>query len=82
MRGYEEILSEVKELLKPFLKPGQSLSESTDLVADLGLDSLKVMELLTEVEDRFDVSVPLNILAEVRTVKDLAVQLQRVFEDG
>ncbi len=82
MREYEEILADVLDLLRPFLKPGQTLSEQTDLVADLGLDSLKVMELLTEVEDRFDVSVPLNILAEVRTVRDLAVQLQKVFEDG
>jgi len=82
MREYDEILSDVLALLKPFVKPGQKLSEDTDLVADLGLDSLKVMEMLTEVEDRFDISIPLNILEQVRTVRDLAVQLQKVFENG
>ncbi len=82
MREYDEILSDVLALLKPFQKPGMTLSEDTDLVADLGLDSLKVMEMLTEVEDRFDISIPLNILEQVRTVKDLAVQLQKVFENG
>jgi acyl carrier protein len=39
---------------------------------DLGLDSLKVMELVAEVEDHFDVNLPLNLLPEIHTVADLA----------
>ena len=81
MNGYEEILAVLYERLKPAVKAGRKLEEDTDLVADLGLDSLKVMTLV-EVEDYFDISIPLNILANVRTIKDFATQLQQLTEEG
>jgi len=80
MPGYEDTLEGLYEVLKPYAKDGQILSEETGLVADLGLDSMKAMQLLLEAEDRFDISIPLNILPEVRTVKDLAVQIQHLTE--
>ena len=77
MREYEDILAELYELLRPFSKEQpETLREDTELVADLEIDSLKLMELLMEIEDRFDVSVPLNVLPDVSTVKDLALKLQ------
>ena len=75
MPSYESVLTEIYEVLQPFAKEGQTFSEETELVADLGLDSVQVMELLLQIEDRFDVSIPLNIMPEVRTVKDLVLQL-------
>jgi hypothetical protein len=40
------------------------------------------MTLVEEVEDSLDISVPLNILANVRTIKDFALQLQKLTEEG
>ena len=82
MAGYERLLTELLDILKPFAKPGQILQEETDLVADLGLDSLRVMKLVVEVEDRFDISIPINILPNMRTVKDFAVQLEQLLGEG
>ena len=82
MADYEDILSRLFEIIKPSVKDGRQLEEDTDLVADLGLDSLKVMTLVEEVEDRFDISIPLNILANVRTIRDFALQLQQLTEEG
>ena len=82
MNAYEEILTQLYELLKPSVKDGQKLEESTDMVADLGLDSLRVMTLVEEEEDRLDISIPLNVLANVRTIKDFALQLQQLTEEG
>ena len=82
MANYENILNQLFEIIKPSVKDGRSLEEDTDLVADLGLDSLKVMTLVEEVEDQFDISIPLNILAKVRTIKDFALQLQQLTEEG
>ncbi|GAB4348887.1 MAG: hypothetical protein Kow0073_02080 [Immundisolibacter sp.] len=53
-----------------------TVTEQTDLVSDLGLDSLQVMELLMEMEDAFDISIPVNVMAEVRTVGELAGAVQ------
>ena len=45
---------------------------TTVIVDDLGLDSLAVMNFVMELEDKLDVSVPLDRLADIRTVDDLA----------
>jgi len=82
MANYEDILNQLFEIIKPSVKDGRQLEEDTDLVSDLGLDSLKVMTLVEEVEDQFDISIPLNILASVRTIKDFALQLQQLTEEG
>ena len=81
MSDYENILQSLKEILKPLIPEGYDVSEDTDLVADLGLDSLKVMKILESVEDQFDISIPLNVLPDVRTVKDFAMQIQKLSGD-
>ena len=81
MPNYETILQALNEILKPFIPPDREVNEDTDLVTDLGLDSLKVMKLLESVEDRFDIPIPLNVLPEVRTVKDFALQIQKLIGD-
>lgn len=77
MPGYDEALAQLYEILKPYAKEGLVLSEETELVADLGLDSMQVMQLLLETEERFDISIPLNALPDVRTVRDFALQIQQ-----
>jgi len=81
MPDYENILQALTEILQPFVPQGQAVNEHTDLVADLGLDSLKVMKILESVEDRFDISIPLNVLPDVRTVKDFVLQIQNLNGD-
>jgi|RhiMetdeSRZDD1v2_1073273.scaffolds.fasta_scaffold391268_1 acyl carrier protein len=76
---YRDILTQTCELLEPFAK-GRRLEEETDLLTHVGLDSLQAMEVLLAAEGRFDMSIPLNVLAEVRTVGDLAEQLQQLIE--
>lgn len=78
MQPNEDILRQVTELIKSLAPEQQSITQDTDLVADLDFDSLKVMKLLEQLEDRFDISVPLNLLPHIRTVEDLALQLQRI----
>ena len=78
MNDYQDILLKLYDILKSFKAKGVELNEETDLVSDLGLDSMKVIKLLLMVEDSFDISIPLNILPEVRTIKDFAEQVQQL----
>jgi acyl carrier protein len=80
MTRYQAILLQLYEILKPYAQDGQSLSEDTELMSDLGLDSMKVMQLLLETEERFDISIPLNIIPNVRTVGDFARQIEQLTE--
>ena len=39
------------------------------------------MNLLLEIEDRFDISIPVNILPDVKTVTDLALQIETLVRE-
>ena len=78
MPTYENILQQVIEAIKELVPHDLEIDAKTDLISDLEFDSLKVMNLMDDVEDRFEISVPLNILPDIRSVEDLAVQLQRL----
>jgi acyl carrier protein len=56
-------------------------SVSSDLVADLGFDSLQILEVIAELEDRFDISIPLNDVPATRTVAQVVAQVARLIED-
>ena len=47
----------------------------SDLVAELGFDSLQVLEVIAELEDRFDISIPLNDVPATRTVAQIVKQI-------
>jgi acyl carrier protein len=48
---------------------------TSDLVSDLGFDSLQVLEVVAELEDRFDISIPLNDVPTTRTVAQVVAQV-------
>lgn len=66
-----DTIATLYKLLEPFNSNGTKLSPSTDISADLNIDSVTVMDFVMEVEDHFDIEVPLNLLAETRTIADL-----------
>lgn len=82
MRSKEDILGQLYELVRPYAKEPIELGEETGLINEVGLDSVKVMELMMQVEDHFDISVPLNILPGVQTLGDFAEQLQQLLKDS
>ena len=78
MPDYDALKNKISEILEPFLKEGMTLTEDSELVAELGLTSLQVMELVEHIEDEFDISFPLNLLPDIRTVRDLAQRLEEI----
>lgn len=70
--AYDEILVRLIDHLQRVTGKGVPFTDDMDLVAQLGLDSVKVLDLIMEVEDEFDISIPMNVLTEVHTVRDLA----------
>jgi acyl carrier protein len=78
MAKYQEYLTFMYSALEQLNKKDLTLSETTDLVADIGLSSLEVMELIEKIEDHFDISIPLNILPDVNTVGELAKKVQEL----
>lgn len=72
-----DILAALCELLEPYNKAGLPLTGDTLLASDLEIDSVDMMNLTMEVEDRFDVDIPINALADVNTIGDLLTLLMQ-----
>jgi len=78
MTDYQNILSDLQGRLATITEGRCEIKENTKLADQLNLGSAQVMELMLDLEDHFDISVPVNILPEVKTVKDLAVQIEKL----
>jgi acyl carrier protein len=71
------IFAEIAQMMDRFRKGDAPITMDTDIAQDLNMDSLAVMDLMMELEDKFDVSIPLNMVPEIVTVGQLA---QTVFD--
>jgi acyl carrier protein len=82
MLSDRELSEQIIAILRPLATDGSEITAETDLVHDLSLDSLKIMEVMAEIEDRFDISVPLNIVSDIRTVRDVILQIQKLLAEA
>lgn len=64
--------AEIIEGLQEILRRPATLDATTNIVRDLQLDSLAVMDFIMSLEDRFEIVIPLDRVAEVETLGDLA----------
>lgn len=76
--SYQQISNTVKTRLEALNECSSTVSDDTDIVNGLGLDSFKLLELLMDIEDEFDVSIPMNVLVDVHTVKDLCEKIYEI----
>lgn len=70
--------AELLEFLRSRLTHDGPITSETNLVRDIGLDSLAAMDLLMDLETRFDVAIPINELPNIETVGDLAGLIKRI----
>ena len=72
MLGYDESLKATCELLRRHVDDGRPIRPQDHIQNDLGLDSIGGMELVSDGEARFDVSIPSDMFARIATVEDVA----------
>ena len=53
---------------------------ASELVADLGFDSLQVLDVIAELEGRFDISIPLDKVPATRTVAQIVAQVTHLLD--
>jgi acyl carrier protein len=51
---------------------GVHVTAETQIVQGLGLDSVAILDFIMDLEDRFDISIPLDRVAEVQTIAELS----------
>jgi len=62
---------EISAIFEQVLDRPVSITNDTDIVEDLGMDSLSVMNFVMAIEDHYDLSIPLDRVAQIQTVADL-----------
>jgi acyl carrier protein len=80
MTDIVKITAEICDLLLPFNKDAKQLSAGTDIPAELNIDSVGILDFIMEVEDHFDVEIPMNVVSEIRTVGELAAYVNSQLE--
>jgi acyl carrier protein len=70
----------VVEVLKNVSRRPIEPIPANDLIADLGFDSLQVLETVTELEDRFDITIPTGTAPTPRTVADVIAEVSALVE--
>ncbi len=71
------ILEKIKGYLaEQFEVSADSISADTNIVDDLGADSLDVVELIMSVEDEFGIEIPDEAAAELTTVGKIAEYIE------
>jgi acyl carrier protein len=64
------------DILKRISRRPIEPTPASELLADLGFDSLQVLELVGELEDHFGIAVPLNDLTHIRTVAQVVDEVR------
>lgn len=78
-----EVTSQIIQSLATYLKRDPSaITESHHLRDDLGLDSVAIIELLFEIEDRFKIQIPDQDLPGLSTVGSVAAYVQQRLSSG
>jgi acyl carrier protein len=77
MTDTKRVLSEVAAILQRFNTAGRQIGPETDLAADLNIDSVAAMDLIMEIEDRFEIDIPINLVSDMTTVADLVALVER-----
>ena len=67
-----DVMQEILRLLAPYQIGGQAISPQTVISKATTVDSLTIMDVIMELEDRFDVSIPMNVSAGIETIDQLA----------
>ena len=65
------IIADLYALLQRYNKEGVELTGQTAL-SDLNVDSVEIMDLVMELEEKFGIDIPINLLFDVESIGDLA----------
>jgi acyl carrier protein len=66
-----DITADLLAIMQTHSNSDETVQLSSNIIQDLGLDSIQVMELVFDIESKFDISISLNQLPEINSVGDL-----------
>ncbi|MEQ1815804.1 MAG: acyl carrier protein [Nitrosomonas sp.] len=80
--NYNEIMQLLCERLSGLTNSDAQITPETNMISQLSIDSIKLLNLIMEIEDTFDVSIPINALTDIQTVRELADLVHKIKSDS
>lgn len=72
------VFLKICSLLEPINHKGIKLTRDTDLIADLEVDSVAVLDIVMDIEDNYDISIPVNTISEIKTIGELVDAIHEI----
>ncbi|MGB0906715.1 MAG: acyl carrier protein [Maricaulaceae bacterium] len=67
----EDIYGKICELLEPYNPEKRPVTMASGIVSDLEVDSTAVFDLIMGLEDHYDISIPMEMVSDIKTVGEL-----------
>jgi len=68
----EETILKLKTIIKPYVKnveAFENLNENTDFINDLKVNSANLIDIILDIEDKFDIEIDNNSMEKMMDVK-------------
>lgn len=68
----EELLNKLKTIVEPYVQNQEgfsAISENTDFIKDLEINSANLVDVVLDVEDEFDIEIDNDAMEQMLTVK-------------
>jgi acyl carrier protein len=73
---HQEVVNEVRSVVAGYTESGVDITETSELVADLEIDSLVAMEVVADLEDRFEMTIDEAELQDAATLGDVVAAIE------
>ena len=74
----EEIYDKICELHKPYNPKNRHSEMSSGIMSDLEVDSVAVLDLVMGIEDHYDISIPMEMVSDIKTVGELTTAIKEL----
>lgn len=78
---HEEIFDKICELLAPYNPKNHVIKLQSGIVTDLEVDSTAVFDLIMGLEDYYDISIPMEMVSDIKTVGELVNNTRQLIQE-
>ncbi len=71
----DEVYDKICELLKPYNPKNRPIEMSSGIMTDLEVDSTAVFDIIMGLEDHYDISIPMEMVSDIKTVGELTTAI-------
>lgn len=78
----DEVYDKICELLKPYNPKNHPIKRSSGIMSDLEVDSTAVFDVIMGLEDHYDISIPMEMVSDIKTVGELGNAIKELTAEG